>query len=49
MAAAELRFPRLVVLGSTGGTGLQVVKQALKKGYSVAAVVRSPEKLSELK
>ena len=49
MAAAELLFPRLVVFGSTGGTGRQVVQQALKKGHHVAAVVRSPEKLIDLK
>ena len=48
MAAAELPFPRLVVFGASGPSGLQVVQQALAKGHSVAAVVRSPEKF-ELK
>ena len=37
---------KLVVLGATGGTGLEVVKQALKRGHSVTAFVRSPERLA---
>ena len=36
----------LVVLGATGGTGRQVVEQALAAGHSVTALVRSPEKLT---
>lgn len=32
---------RLVVVGATGRTGQQVVEQALKRGHSVTAVVRS--------
>ncbi len=36
---------RLVVLGATGGTGLQIVRQALDRGHSVTAFVRSPERL----
>ena len=35
----------LVVLGATGGTGLEVVRQALQRGHSVTALVRSPHRL----
>ena len=35
----------LVVLGATGGTGLEVVRQALQRGHSVTALVRSPDRL----
>jgi len=38
---------KLVIFGSTGGTGLQVVAQALEQGHDVTAFVRSPEKLSQ--
>jgi putative NADH-flavin reductase len=36
---------RLVILGATGGTGTQVVQQALEAGYDVVPVVRDPAKL----
>ena len=36
---------RLVVLGATGGTGLEIVKQAIARGHSVTALVRSPDRL----
>src|SRR5205823_11764085 len=35
----------LVVLGATGGTGLEVVRQALQRGHSVTTLVRSPHRL----
>ena len=35
----------VAVLGATGGTGLEVVKQALAGGSSVRVLVRAPEKL----
>jgi len=36
---------KLLVLGATGGTGLEIVRQALEHGHSVTALVRSPERL----
>jgi putative NADH-flavin reductase len=36
---------KLVVLGATGATGLELVKQAVKRGHFVTAFVRSPERL----
>ena len=36
----------LLVLGATGGTGQQVVSQALAAGHVVTALVRTPAKLS---
>jgi len=36
---------KLVVLGATGATGLEIVRQALERGHSVTALVRSPERL----
>lgn len=35
----------IIIFGSTGGTGQQLIKQALDKGYSVSAFARSPEKV----
>ena len=34
---------KLVVFGATGGTGGQVVEQALEAGHEVTAVVRDAE------
>jgi putative NADH-flavin reductase len=36
---------KLVVLGATGATGLEIVRQAIERGHSVTAFVRSPERL----
>jgi putative NADH-flavin reductase len=36
---------KLVVLGATGGTGLEIVRQAVEQGHAVTAFVRSTEKL----
>ena len=38
---------KLVLLGATGGTGLEIVRQALEKGHSVTALVRSPDRLKQ--
>lgn len=36
---------RLLIVGATGGTGRELVAQALERGYSVRAFVRDPSKL----
>jgi len=36
---------KVVVLGATGGIGLEIVRQALEHGHTVTAFVRSPERL----
>jgi len=36
---------KLIVLGATGGTGLEVVRQAIEHEHQVTAFVRSPERL----
>jgi putative NADH-flavin reductase len=36
---------KLVVLGATGGTGLEIVRQAIDRGHTVTALVRSPDRL----
>src|SRR5216684_349600 len=36
---------KMIVLGATGGTGLEIVRQAIEHGHSVTAFVRSPERL----
>src|SRR6266436_7898706 len=36
---------KLLVLGATGATGLEIVRQAIEHGHSVTAFVRSPEPL----
>jgi putative NADH-flavin reductase len=36
---------KFVVLGATGGTGLEIVRQTIEQGHSVTAFVRSPEPL----
>jgi putative NADH-flavin reductase len=41
----ETHGMKLVVLGATGGTGLEIVRQAIEHGHSVTAFVRSAERL----
>ena len=36
---------RVLIIGATGGTGRQLVVQALERGYTVTALVRNPSKL----
>ena len=36
---------KLLIIGGTGGTGQELIKQALEQGHSVTALVRNPEKL----
>jgi putative NADH-flavin reductase len=35
---------KIILFGATGGTGLQVVRQALMTGHKVTVVVRNPDK-----
>jgi putative NADH-flavin reductase len=37
----------LLVLGATGGTGLEIVRQSVARGHSVTAFVRSPDRLMD--
>jgi putative NADH-flavin reductase len=37
---------KLVVLGATGGTGIELVRKALERRHEVTTLVRSPEKLN---
>src|SRR5207237_6096688 len=39
---------KLLVLGATGGTGSEIVRQALERGHDVTAFVRSPNRLKPL-
>jgi putative NADH-flavin reductase len=36
---------KMIVLGATGGTGLEIVSQAIERGHSVTAFVRAPDTL----
>jgi putative NADH-flavin reductase len=36
---------RILVIGATGGTGRQLLTQALERGYTVTALVRTPADL----
>lgn len=38
---------KVIIFGSTGATGQQVVKQALEQGHDVTAFARSPEKFDQ--
>src|SRR3989442_686793 len=44
-AAAEPNPTRVLIVGATGGTGRQLVAQALERGYEVTALVRNPSAL----
>lgn len=37
---------KVTILGSTGGTGKELIKQALAAGHEVTVYVRNPDKLS---
>lgn len=41
-----MRTGKILVLGATGGTGQQVVSQALEQGHDVTAFVRDPKGLT---
>jgi putative NADH-flavin reductase len=36
---------KLLIIGGTGGTGKELIKQALEQGHHVTALVRNPEKV----
>jgi len=36
---------KILIIGGTGGTGRQIIQQALEEGHQVTALVRSPEKI----
>ena len=38
---------KVVLLGATGPSGLQVLKVGLQKGYEIRAVVRDPAKITQ--
>jgi uncharacterized protein YbjT (DUF2867 family) len=45
-AGGSRREPsRILIVGATGGTGRQLVTQALARGYAVTTLVRDPSKL----
>src|SRR5258705_6418266 len=46
--SSEVQSLHLVVLGANGGTGLEIIRQAMDRGHSVTALVRSPDKLKNL-
>jgi len=43
--ASRRRPAKVLILGATGGTGRELVAQALQRGYTVTALVRDPSKL----
>ena len=40
---------KLLVVGATGGIGLEIVRQAIERGHSVTAFVRSPVRLKSFR
>jgi hypothetical protein len=44
-SAPEERPTRVLILGATGGTGRQLVEQALERGHTVTALARDPSAL----
>jgi len=43
--SSQKQAKKLLIIGGTGGTGRQLVEQALEWGYVVTALVRNPSKL----
>ena len=39
---------KLAIFGATGGTGIELVKQALERGHSVTAFTRNPSSLADM-
>lgn len=40
---------KLLIFGSTGGTGRELLKQALEQGHNVTAYARNPVKIDDIK
>jgi putative NADH-flavin reductase len=40
---------KLMILGATGGTGLELIRRSLAHGHSVTAFVRAPDRLEEFR
>ena len=40
---------KLIIFGSTGGTGRELLKQALDQGHNVVAYARNPAKIDDIK
>ncbi len=40
---------KLLIFGSTGGTGRELLKQALEQGHTVTAYARNPAKIDDIK
>ncbi len=40
---------KLIILGATGGTGLELIRRSLVHGHSVTAFVRDPNRLEEFR
>src|SRR4030095_865785 len=36
---------KLLIIGGTGGTGRELIKQALEQGYQLTALVRNPDSM----
>jgi putative NADH-flavin reductase len=45
MTSTEEGIMKFVVLGTTGGIGLEIVRQAIEHGHGVTAFVRTPDRL----
>lgn len=44
-SSSSQRPNRILIIGSTGGTGRRLVEQALERGYAVTAMARNPARL----
>lgn len=38
---------KILLLGATGRTGKQIIKEAIKRGHKISAIARDPEKLKD--
>ncbi|XP_059172999.1 flavin reductase (NADPH)-like isoform X2 [Physella acuta] len=46
--AASITSMKVVILGATGPTGIELTHEALRRGYEVTLLVRNPEKVTIL-